>query len=101
MAQFRVKYGYTTNEENIAKGLAKGSIDAGDIIIVNKDGVGTLRFVLQDGSTVIPISADVDAEQLKTAVDSAIDTTIDEKIETAVDNKLAEANDGSAWEDFT
>lgn len=99
MAKFRVKYGYTTNEENIAKALAKGSIDAGDIIIVNKSGVGTLRFVLEDGSTVIPISADVDAEQLKTAVDDALGDSIDEKIETAVDNKLAES-EGSAWEDF-
>lgn len=100
MGQFRVKYGYTTNEENIAKALAKGSIDAGDIIIINKDGIGTLRFILEDGSTVIPISADVDAEQLKTAVESALDESIDEKIETAVDNKLAES-DNSAWEDFT
>lgn len=89
---FKFKVAYTTNPDNILPALEKGLIDEGDLIILNQDGKGSMRFILQDKS-ILPFSAEIDEKQLSEAIDSALGTNIDEKIAEAVDNTVGEILD--------
>lgn len=89
---FKFKVAYTTNPNNIPSAITNGLVDEGDLIIINQEGQGSLRFILQD-KTVLPFTSEVDDTQLNEAINNALSVNIDDKITSAVDNKVEEVFD--------
>lgn len=61
MSAFKFKVAYTTDRSKIAPAIAAGTIDAGDLIILNENGVGSLQFITNTDD-LISISAEITEE---------------------------------------
>lgn len=75
MANFKFKVAYTTDANKVEPSLASGVIDSGDLVIVNENNQGTLKFITNE-NVILPISATVDEAVLQAEVRKAVEEII-------------------------
>lgn len=71
MANFKFKVAYTEDPSKIEPAIDAGTIDEGDLIIVNEDGVGSMKFITNK-KKLIGMNAELTDEEKQLIIDQTL-----------------------------
>ena len=77
MGNFKFKVAYTTDKSKIEPAIEAGTIDQGDLIIINEDGAGSMKFITDEGD-LIGMDATLTDEQEQNIINKTL-TEADER----------------------
>lgn len=90
MADFKFKVVYTEDPDKITPALDAGVVDEGDLIIVNDDGIGSMKFVTNT-KELIGMDATITEEQKQAIVDDTV-AKVEDQVITKSDDLIFDGN---------
>lgn len=71
MADFKFKVAYTEDSSKIEPAIEAGTINEGDLVIINEDGVGSMKFIT-DKKELIGMNAELTDEAKEQVVNEVL-----------------------------
>lgn len=76
MAEFKFKVAYTEDSKKIEPAIDVGTINEGDLIIINEDGVGSMKFIT-DKKQLIGMDATLSEQEKENIISDTLDEADD------------------------
>lgn len=76
MAEFKFKVAYTEDSKKIEPAIDAGTINEGDLIIINEDGVGSMKFIT-DKKQLIGMDATLSEQEKENIISDTLDEADD------------------------